>query len=53
MQSSNKAVNKLNNTIVQLGRELFDGRMVARSRVSIQIIRIIKIYRLIVACKIL
>ena len=37
----NKAVNKLNKTIVQLGRELFDGRMVARSRISIQEIRII------------
>ena len=37
----NKAVNKLNKIIVQLGRELFDGRMVARSRISIQEIRII------------
>ena len=43
MQSSNKEVNKLNNTIVQLGRELFDGRMVARSKVSIQVIKIIMI----------
>ena len=43
MQSSNKTVNKLNNTIVQFGRELFDGRMVDRSKVSIQVIKIIMI----------
>ncbi|WZZ40953.1 hypothetical protein YC2023_037212 [Brassica napus] len=31
-----KPVNKLKKTIVQLGKDLFDGRMVARSMVSIQ-----------------